>query len=260
MSAHGSRRPLVVGNWKLHKTRAEARALAAGVVTRLVAAPEVGKAVDLAIAPVFTALAAAAQELTGSNIRLAAQDVYWEASGAFTGEVSAPLLRDAGCEYVIVGHSERRQLFGEQDADVRRKAVAVLGAGMHPIVCVGETLAQREGGETSAVVLGQARAAFEGLDQDAAARVVLAYEPIWAIGTGRNAQPADAQVVHAQLRATVADGFGGRVAEAMRILYGGSVKPENARSLLSQSDVDGALVGGASLDAESFFAIAAAAQ
>jgi len=249
------RRPLVVGNWKLHNTRAESQALAAGVAEKSADLTQV----DLAVAPVFTALDVVGAALSGSAVRLSAQDVYWESRGAFTGEVSAPLLRDAGCTYCIVGHSERRQFFGDSDDHVRRKAAAVLASGMTPIVCVGESLAQREAGHTEALVVAQLQAALDGLTETQAAAVVIAYEPIWAIGTGRNASPADAQAVHVRIRGAVAQRFGGSVAAGLRILYGGSVKADNARALLAEPDVDGALVGGASLDLASFVAIAGAA-
>jgi triosephosphate isomerase len=250
------RRPLVAGNWKLYKTQAEARVLVAALREKL--AP--GHTAEVALAPVFTALASVREALRGSELQLAAQNVYWQAEGAFTGEVSAPLLKDAGCSYVIVGHSERRALFGESDEDVRRKASAVLEAGMTPIVCVGESLAQRDAGETEQHVLRQLGTALDGLSPAAAARVVIAYEPIWAIGTGRTAQPADAQRVQAAVRRLLATRFGAALADGVRILYGGSVKPDNARALMAEPDVDGALVGGASLDAASFLAIVEAAQ
>ncbi len=251
----GLRRPLVTGNWKLHKTIAESRALAQDVIARVAAYDDV----EVALAPVFTALTTL-RDVLGSKAQLAAQDVYWESHGAFTGEVSAVLLRDAGCSYVIVGHSERRQLFGETDVNVNRKTVAVLASGMAPIVCVGESLAQREAGATEAHVLGQIDAALQGLGAAQAGSVVVAYEPIWAIGTGKNASPQDAQQVHAAIRGRVAQQFGSALAERLRILYGGSVKPDNARALMAQPDIDGALVGGASLDAASFATIAAAAS
>ncbi|MFI5305747.1 MAG: triose-phosphate isomerase [Polyangiales bacterium] len=250
------RRPLVAGNWKLHKNENEARALIAALRARL---NDIG-GVDVVVAPVFTALSTVREALTGSSIRLGAQDVYWQAQGAFTGEVSAPLLKDVGCSHVIVGHSERRQLFSETNEDVRRKAAAVLAAGMTPIVCVGESLSQRENGETKAHVLRQVGDAVSGLGPDQMARLVLAYEPIWAIGTGRNAEPADAQQVHADIRGLLKERFGAPLAGATRILYGGSVKPDNARALMAQTEVDGALVGGASLDSDSFAAIVDAAR
>lgn len=243
----------------MHKTLAEARALAAAV-----AAADVGsRGIDLVVAPSFTALAAVRETLgepAVARVGLAAQDVHWEPSGAFTGAVSPDQLRDVGCTHCIVGHSERRQLFGERDEDVRRKVAALLARHIAPIVCVGETLAQREAGETLRVVLGQLEAALDGLGADDVVRLTVAYEPVWAIGTGRNAAPADAQEVHAAIRARLAARIGEGLAAGVRVLYGGSVKPDNAGALLSQPDVDGALVGGASLDAPSFVAIAAAAS
>ncbi|MGD8862177.1 MAG: triose-phosphate isomerase [Myxococcales bacterium] len=253
-----TRRALVAGNWKLHKTLGEAQTLVRELAEALPAEP----AAEVVVAPVFTAIAGvrdALREAGAKAIQHAAQDVYWEPSGAFTGEVSAPMLADLGCSHVIVGHSERRQLFGERDEDVRRKAAAVLEHDMTPIVCVGETLEQREAGETESVVLGQVRAALQGLDAAGLGRVVTAYEPIWAIGTGRTAAPSDAQEVHAAIRKTVRELGGDALADGMRILYGGSVKPGNAAELMAQPDIDGALVGGASLQAESFAAIVAAA-
>jgi len=251
-----ARRPLVAGNWKLHKNQSEARSLVAALHQRLADLRDV----EVVVAPVFTALAVVREALRGSAIGLAAQDVYWASKGAFTGEVSAELLQDAGCSYVIVGHSERRQFFGESDEHVQRKARAVLATNMAPIVCVGESLAQREAGETRAHVLRQVGAALDGLAPEQMARVVLAYEPIWAIGTGRNAEPSDAQQVHADIRGLLRERFGAPLAGGTRILYGGSVKPDNAGALMAQADVDGALVGGASLDPESFSAIAFAAR
>ncbi|HKP64096.1 MAG TPA: triose-phosphate isomerase [Polyangiales bacterium] len=253
MSSQG-RKPFVAGNWKLHKTLAESVQLAQQVV-----ASSKALQAELAVAPGFVALAKVAEVLQGSSVGLSAQNAYWETQGAFTGEVSPPQLRDAGCRYVILGHSERRQLFGETDGGVNRKTRAVLAAGLAPIVCVGETLAEREGGRAVAVVIEQVRAALAEIKAESAAPIVIAYEPVWAIGTGRNAQPSDAQEMHAQIRSAASDVLSSAVAERMRILYGGSVKPDNARALLGQPDVDGALVGGASLVAESFAAIAAAA-
>ncbi len=253
------RTPLVAGNWKMHRTIGESVELARAVLHGL----DRDARVEVVVAPVFTAIWAVHEALCSyergeSRVGLAAQDVYWEPEGAFTGEVSAPLLKDAGCAYVIVGHSERRQLFGEQDEAVRRKVAALLSHGLTPIACVGETLEQREAGETEAVVLGQLDAALTGLDAGSVARVVLAYEPVWAIGTGRTAKPEDAQAVHAAIRGRLRERFGD-AAERVRILYGGSVKPENAAELMGQPDIDGALVGGASLKAESFLAIVRAA-
>ncbi len=243
-----ARRKFVCGNWKMHKTAAEARALLAELRGL---AEGLAEQVDVAVAPPFTALAAAAEALRGSKVQLAAQDVHWEAQGAFTGEVSAPMLAEAGCRHVIVGHSERRQLFGETDETVRKKAGAVLAAGMRPIVCLGETLAEREAGRTLEVVSRQVRGGLSGIPASALAAITVAYEPVWAIGTGRTATAAQAQEVHAAIRAILRE-LGGPAADQMRIQYGGSVKPDNAAELLAGPDVDGALVGGASLKAQDF--------
>ncbi len=247
-----ARLKFVCGNWKMHKTQGEARELLRALLPLL--APLAGK-VQVAVAPPFTALAAAAEALRGTAVDLAAQDVHWERQGAFTGEVSAAMLADAGCRHGIVGHSERRQLFGETDEAVRRKAGALLSAGIRPIVCIGETLAEREAGRTLEVVERQVRAALSGLPSQVLAALALAYEPVWAIGTGRTATAGQAQEVHAAIRAILRE-LGGPVADEVRIQYGGSVKPENAAELMSQPDVDGALVGGASLEAGGFAAIA----
>ncbi|MEC7520561.1 MAG: triose-phosphate isomerase [Myxococcota bacterium] len=251
-----SRRPIIAGNWKLHKSVTESVELARGVLHRV---PREASC-EVVVAPVFTALYPV-HEALGDNARvvLAAQDVYWENEGAFTGEVSPPLLKDVGCEYVIVGHSERRHVFGETDDEVRRKVAALLSHGLTPIVCVGEKLDQREAGETEAVVLGQVDAALEGLTASSVRRLVIAYEPVWAIGTGKTAQPEDAQAVHAAIRGRLRQSFDAETADGMRILYGGSVKPKNAAELLAQPDIDGALVGGASLKADDFVAIIEAA-
>ncbi len=250
-----SRKSLIAGNWKLHNTQGESVALAKAVREGSESAR-----CDVVVAPVFTSLFAVREALTGSHVALAAQDVYWEKKGAFTGQVSAPLLADAGCTYCIVGHSERRQLFGETDDTVRRKVGALLAAGIRPILCVGESLEQREAGATLGVVLGQLSAGLAGLETAVLRDLVIAYEPVWAIGTGKTATPEDAQAVHAAIRATLDHDRGSDFAQAVRVLYGGSVKPDNARALLSQTDIDGALVGGASLVAEQFMAIVAAAS
>ncbi len=245
-----ARRKFVCGNWKMHKTVAEAVALVNELRDGL--ADAAGK-VQVAVAPPFTALHAVAQALRGGPVELAAQNVHWEAQGAFTGEVSAPMLAEVGTRHCIVGHSERRQLFGDTDEAVRKKAGAVLSAGMLPIVCVGETLHEREAGRTLEVVERQVRAALAGLAAQISA-LTIAYEPVWAIGTGKTATSAQAQEVHAAIRRIVRE-LGGAAADAVRIQYGGSVKPENAAELMSQPDVDGALVGGASLKAKDFIAI-----
>jgi triosephosphate isomerase len=246
-----ARRRFVCGNWKMHKTAAEAVALVRELAAGLGADTA---AVQVAVAPPFTALSRVAEASGGTPVELAAQDVHWEAQGAFTGEVSAAMLADAGCRHGIVGHSERRQYFCETDEWVRRKAAALLGAGVLPIVCVGETLAEREANRTLEVVDRQVRGALAGLSADQLGRITLAYEPVWAIGTGKTATTAQAQEVHAAIRKILRE-LGGSVADAIRIQYGGSVKPENARELMSQPDVDGALVGGASLKAKDFLAI-----
>jgi len=250
-----NRRPFVAGNWKLHMTLSEsvalARTLEAGLARRHEA--EVG------VAPVATSLHVVSQALEGSGVVVAAQNMHWEDRGAYTGEISAPLLLDAGASHVILGHSERRHVFGEQDEAIRKKLAAALSHGLVPILCVGEQLSDREGGRTTDVVLGQLDAALDGLEGDQAQTLVVAYEPVWAIGTGRTASPADAQEVHAQIRARLTTCFGPRLAESLRILYGGSVKPANAAELLACPDVDGALVGGASLEADTFLPIVEAA-
>jgi triosephosphate isomerase (TIM) len=249
-----SRRPLIAGNWKMHHGGPTGVELA-GEIARLARdAPRV----DVIVSPPFTALAACAHECDGSHVEIAAQNLCAEPSGAFTGEISATMLLEAGCRWVIVGHSERRQLFGETDAIVTRKVAAAFKAGLLPIACVGETLEEREGGRTVAVVERQVRAilgTFAESDRDGA----IAYEPVWAIGTGKTAGPAEAQEVHAAIRALLAQSSAALAART-RILYGGSVKPDNARALLAEPDVDGALVGGASLDKASFGSIVLSAE
>jgi triosephosphate isomerase len=239
--------PLVVANWKMHKTAREARAFCEALRVA-------DGRVEPAVAPPFPALAAAAEALAARGIALAAQNVHPEAEGAFTGEVSAGMLADLGCRYVIVGHSERRALFGESSEQVARKVLAVQRAGMVPIVCVGETLAERESGRAASVIEQQLRTSTQTAHADAPERLVVAYEPVWAIGTGRTATPAMAQEIHALLRGALGKRFGAGAA-SIRIQYGGSVKPENAGALAREPDIDGALVGSASLDPGSFSAI-----
>ncbi len=246
-----ARTKFVCGNWKMHKTVAESVALVKELAAGL--GDAAGK-VQVAVAPPFTALQAVAQALRGTAVEVSGQDVFWEVQGAFTGEVSAPMLAEVGCRHGIVGHSERRQYFGETDETVRKKTAALLQAGLTPIVCVGESLAEREAGRTLAVVDRQVRQGLAGLDARQLAGITLAYEPVWAIGTGKTATTAQAQEVHAAIRKILRE-LGGAVADEMRIQYGGSVKPDNARELMSQPDVDGALVGGASLKAPDFLAI-----
>ena len=256
-----ARTPLVCGNWKLQPASiALAEALARDVVAAL-RSPEGASppGVEVAVAPPFTALAPVGRVLAGSNVGLSAQDTCAEEKGAFTGEVAPAMLLDAGCTLCIVGHSERRQYYGETDPIVSRKRQALLARGLRPIVCVGEHLADREAGRAIEVVLGQIEGSFAGTDAAQLVRCVIAYEPVWAIGTGKVASPEDAQAMHAAIRGRLDAKFGGKAAEAMRILYGGSVKPENAADLMAEPDVDGALVGGASLDGAGFAAIVRAA-
>ena len=243
-----SRTPLLAGNWKMHGTRAEAIALTRALVGALGDVT----ARDVMIAPPYTVLEAVAAVLAGTRLRLGAQNVHWETQGAFTGEIAAPMLREIGCSQVIIGHSERRQYFGETDATVNRRLRAALAGGLVPIVCVGETLDEREAGTTDAVVVRQLRGGLAGLDAEALGRCVIAYEPVWAIGTGRTATPEQAEEVHALIRRELDALADHAVAEGARILYGGSVKPDNVDALMAQPDIDGALVGGASLDAASF--------
>ncbi|MDR1728069.1 MAG: triose-phosphate isomerase [Acidobacteriota bacterium] len=248
------RRPVIAGNWKMHKTLAEARALARAVRNGCAESADGAADREVVLAPPFTALAAVAGELEGGAVSLAAQNAHWEDKGAFTGEVSLPMLKDVGCGMVIVGHSERRQYCGETDAVVNRKVLATLKAGMQPIVCIGETLAEREAGRHESVVAEQLAAGLANLTPGGLLRIILAYEPVWAIGTGRTASPEIAQEMHACIRKRLAEGFGTSAGE-VRILYGGSVKPDNVDALMRQPDIDGALVGGACLEAESFLRI-----
>jgi triosephosphate isomerase len=249
------RRPLIAGNWKMNLDRAGSVALAAGVAAR---AGEFPRA-DLVVCPPLVYLAAVAEKLEGSTVGLGAQNMYFEGSGAFTGETSAAMLFDVGCQYVIVGHSERRQLLGETDAVVLKKTQAALAAGLVPIVCVGETLAEREAGRTHAVIEEQFCGSLAELSAADIGRVVLAYEPVWAIGTGKVATPQQAEEVHTDLRGMLSSRYNAAVSATIRLLYGGSVKASNAAELLKQPNIDGALVGGASLEAGEFLGIAAAA-
>lgn len=248
------RRPIVAGNWKMHGTAAEAAALARDTVECARRTP----AVDVVVAPPFTSLAAVREVVRDTPVGLAGQNVYPEPWGAFTGEVSPPMLLDAGCAYVIVGHSERRHVMGESDEMTGRKVRAVLDHGLSPILCVGEKIEEREAGRTLDVVERQLAAGLGRLDASALARVLIAYEPVWAIGTGRTARAEDAQQVHAFIRGKLAEAAG-VAAAGMRILYGGSVKKDNAAGLFAMNDVDGALVGGASLKIAEFGAIIEAA-
>jgi len=246
------RRPLLAGNWKMYKTAPEGVSLAQDIRAGL-ALPLTDR--DVLVAPPFTALSAVAEALRGSKVLLGAQNMHWEREGAFTGEISPAMLKHVGCSHVILGHSERRHIFGESEDMIARKTRAAVDNGLTPIVCVGETLPERESNRTLEVVERQLERALRGLTPDEASRAVVAYEPVWAIGTGRNATPDQAQEVHAFIRKRVTTTHGEPAAAALRILYGGSVKPDNIDGLMAQPDLDGALVGGASLKAESFLRI-----
>lgn len=248
------RRYAIFGNWKMNKNPAEAADLARELKSALAQAPDV----EIAVFPPALALGTVVAELAQTPVGVGSQNIHYETSGAFTGELSAQMVHSAGATYTLVGHSERRQIFGETDEWVNLKLRAALEAGLGPVVCVGETLGERDAGEAQAVVERQVLAAFEGVDGTQAQKTILAYEPVWAIGTGRTATPEQAQEMHAYIRGLLAGRFGPDAAAAMRIQYGGSVKPGNAEGLLSQEDVDGALVGGASLDAQAFAAIVTA--
>jgi len=240
--------PFIAGNWKMYKTVAEAVVFA----KELRSAVKDVTGVEIVLAPPFTAVHAVAEATSNTNIGVAAQDLYWEASGAFTGEVSAPMIAEAGAEYVIIGHSERRQFFGETDATVNKKTLAAIAARLTPIVCIGETLEQREKNETFDVLDRQIKGGFDTITGTQLAELVVAYEPVWAIGTGRVATSAQAGEAHAHIRKRLRQWFGGDAADQCHVIYGGSVKPDNIKDLIAEPDVDGALVGGASLDVRSF--------
>ena len=246
-----TRKPMVAGNWKMNKTLGEAAELLEALKPELMGI----ETVDLVVCTPYIDLPLANEILDGSNIKVGAQNLHWEASGAYTGEVSAPMLKDL-CEYVIIGHSERRAMFGETDETVNKKVVAALGSGLLPIVCVGETLEENEAGQTEAVVDRMVREGLKGLTAEEAAKIVIAYEPVWAIGTGKTATPEQANDVHKNVvRPILREMFGAEVGNEMRILYGGSVKPGNAAELFGQSDIDGGLIGGASLKSADFVGI-----
>ena len=249
------RRPLIAGNWKMNLNRVDAVALG-----RDLAAAEIGTDCDVLICPSHVYLDSVSSAISGSGISLGAQDAYFEASGAFTGETSTAMLNDIGCTFVILGHSERRHVIGETDELINKKVLAVLAAGLTPVVCVGELLEERESNRTQDVVKSQFDGSLAGLTEEQIRNTVIAYEPVWAIGTGKTASPEQAQEVHADLRKLLADRYNSETSEVVRILYGGSVKPANAADLMSQADIDGALVGGASLKADSFTAIINAAS
>ncbi len=242
------RKPFICGNWKMYKTVAEAVAFIAE------AKPLVAGAggVDVGIGAPATALKSLADAAKGSNILIGGENCHWEKEGAFTGEIAPAMLVEAGCSFVIIGHSERRQYFGETNESCNKKAKAAIANGLTVILCCGETLAEREAGKTSAVVTDHVRNGLAGFSADEMKKIVIAYEPVWAIGTGKTATPGQAQEVHAVIRKLLADMFGAAIADATRIQYGGSVKPENVKEIMAQPDVDGALVGGASLKADSF--------
>jgi triosephosphate isomerase len=246
-----TRKKFIAGNWKMNTTLDEARSLAKSVVDT------VGKNsdVDVAVCPPYTSLLAVAEILKGSTVKLGAQDVHWEAKGAFTGKISCSMLKSVGVTYVIVGHSEQRQYFGETDETVNKKSKAVLAAELLPVICVGETLDERKSGKMNAVIERQTRGAFEGIAAADALKCTIAYEPVWAIGTGETATPQQANEAHIFIRKIVSQIYGDQIANALRIQYGGSMKPDNAKSLLAQSDVDGGLIGGAALKASDFAGI-----
>ena len=242
------RRPLIAGNWKMHTTAHEAQDLASAVV--LAANKVTGR--DVMIAPPYTALTAVSTILSGTGVTLGAQNVHWEEQGAFTGEISASMLKDLGCSMAIVGHSERRHVFGETDIMINKRIIGAMQFGLIPVFCIGESLEQRESGSTLKVIEDQVRAGLADIEVSGGTRIVVAYEPVWAIGTGKTATEAQAQEVHCFIRTLLADIYEKNIAAQIRILYGGSVKPENVDILMQQDDIDGALVGGAALKAEMF--------
>jgi len=245
-------KPFIAGNWKMHKNINEAVELVSSLRE---AEKEISEAAVVVI-PAFTALREIKKTLEGSSLKLGAQNLFWEEKGAFTGEISPLMLKDAGCEYVVIGHSERRQYFGETDETVNKKVKAALAQGLVPIVCIGESLEEREKGKTINKVETQLRAGLEGLGEDELSQTIIAYEPIWAIGTGLTATPAQAEEVHSFIRDKLGETYGNEIGSCVIILYGGSVKPDNTYSLLKEKNINGALVGGASLEADSFIQIA----
>jgi triosephosphate isomerase len=245
------RHPFIAGNWKMFKTVHDTVVY----VKEFRSLVKDMEDVEIVIAPPFTAVYAAAEAARNSNIGVAAQNLHWERDGAFTGEIAGPMIKEAGAEYVIIGHSERRTLFGETDQSVNRKIGAGIAAGLVPIVCIGETLAEREAGETLSVLDRQIKSGFDGVTGEQVGALVIAYEPVWAIGTGRTATADQAQEAHAHIRQRLRQWFGAPAADECHVIYGGSVKPDNTKDLIAQPDVDGALVGGASLDIKSFFEI-----
>ncbi|HVM75392.1 MAG TPA: triose-phosphate isomerase [Candidatus Saccharimonadales bacterium] len=247
MSAQ-KRRRVIAGNWKMYKNQAETRAFFAAVKPLVAGVTDC----DIVVAPPFTNIPAAVEEAKGTNIGISAQDVFWEKEGAFTGQISTGMLVEAGCKYSIIGHSERRQYFGETNETVFKKTRAAIAAGLTPIVCIGEMLADREAGRTEHICESQFVGSVGGLTPEEFSRILIAYEPVWAIGTGRTATPEIAAAVHKYVRQCASARFSASQATALRILYGGSVKPDNIKGLMAQEELDGALVGGASLDPKSF--------
>ena len=245
------RRPVIAGNWKMFKTISETKGFFSSFLPLVSGVSHC----EIVVAPPFVSLAAASAAAVGSRVAISAQDVYWKKEGAFTGEVSIPMLVDVGCTHTIIGHSERRQFFGETDETVNEKARAAVVGGLQPIVCVGETLAERDAGKAAEVVRRQVRQGLAQLTESDLSPMIVAYEPVWAIGTGRTATPETAAEMHGEIRRTIGEIWGAKAAAAMRILYGGSVKPDNIQELMRREDIDGALVGGASLDPTSFAAI-----
>jgi triosephosphate isomerase len=250
------RRPFIAGNWKMNLDHAGAVALAKSIVEQAKGVQDV----EIAVCPPSVYLEAVAPIVRGTNVGLGGQNMYHEPNGAFTGEISAAMLKDVGCQYVILGHSERRQFLGETDELINKKLTAALAAGLTPILCVGELLSQREAGQTAEVIRQQIEGSLAGITPEQLSKIVVAYEPVWAIGTGKVATPEQAEEVHSDLRKLIAQRYNGQLAQQVRIQYGGSVKPSNAAELLAQPDIDGALVGGASLKAEDFLGIIAGAR
>lgn len=243
-----SRKIIIAGNWKMNKTASQGKALVEELKTKVAG---IDKA-DIVVCPPFTTLCAVVEAAKGSNVKVGAQNIHWAESGAFTGEISGAMLKEAGVEYVIIGHSERRQYFGETDETVNKRLKAALAAGLKAIVCIGETLAEREGNKTEQVIDTQVKGGFAGISADDMKGIIIAYEPVWAIGTGKTATPEMAQETHAYIRKVVASLYDVQTAEAVRIQYGGSMKPDNATELTAQKDIDGGLIGGASLKADDF--------
>ena len=250
-----SRKIFIAGNWKMNKTAAETKELCEALKAKF--ASFCPCKAEVAVCPPFTSIATAVEALKGSNIKVGAQNIHWADNGAFTGEISGAMLKEMGIEYVIIGHSERRQYFGETDETVNKRIAAALKYDLKPIVCIGETLEEREGNKTEAVLAKQIKDGFANIAAADMAKVTIAYEPVWAIGTGKTATPDMAEETHAFIRKTFAELYGAEVAEALVIQYGGSMKPENSKDLVAQKDIDGGLIGGAALKADSFYDLVA---